>query len=110
WQQLLLAEAVTQNGIAEGSGVRDYVGAHWGGVVPFALVRPGEGEPYFRLENPPTALDDALVSAAVEIVRKTSELDIDDGAVMDISPAGYGNNPLGTNDGTGYAQNPVTGE
>src|SRR6185295_15203224 len=33
-----------------------------------------------------------------------------DGVTMDISPASYGNNPLGTNDGTGYPLNPVTGE
>ncbi len=110
WQQILLAESVTQNGIPEGSGVRDYVGAHWGHVTPFALQRSAEGEPYFRGRNPPTSLDDGLVAAAVQVLRKSSELDIDDGEVMDISPASYGNNTLGTDDGQGYPENPFTGE
>ena len=37
-------------------------------------------------------------------------LDPRDGVVADISPAALGDNPLGTNDGTGRALNPVTGE
>src|SRR5207248_5594195 len=41
--------------------------------------------------------------------RKSSALTPDDGAYLDISPAVRGNNPLGTNDGTGYAVNPITG-
>lgn len=110
WQQLLLSEAVTQNGISEGGGVRDYVGAHWGAVTPFALVRDVADEPYFTNGNPPIALDEELVDAAVQVIRKTSELDIENGVMMDISPASYGNNPLGTDEGTGYAQNPVTGQ
>lgn len=110
WQQILLAESVTQNGIAEGSGVRAYVGAQWGQVTPFALVRPGEDEPYYRGQNPPTSLDDELVAAAVQVLRKSSELDIEDGETMDISPGAYGNNTLGSDDGTGRPENPFTGE
>jgi hypothetical protein len=30
--------------------------------------------------------------------------------MLDISPASWGNNPLGTNDGHGYSMNPVTGQ
>jgi len=45
----------------------------------------------------------------VEVIRKTAELDADDGVMIDTSPGGLGNNPLGTNDGEGYATNPVTG-
>lgn len=110
WQRLLLEESVTQNGIPEGGGVQGYIGAHWKEVTPFALVRTQPEAPYFTGEDPPLDLDDEVVLAAVEVVRKTSELDIDDGVMMDISPAGYGNNTLGANDGTGYAENPVTGE
>ena len=32
-----------------------------------------------------------------------------DGATIDIRPGAHGNNPLGTNGGTGYSLNPVTG-
>lgn len=109
WQQLILAEAVTQNGIPEGSGVRAYVGPHWRDVTPFAMVRPAPGAPYFDLDAP-TVLDDDLVDATVEVIRKSAELDADDGVMIDISPGAYGNNPLGTNDGTGHPVNPVTGE
>lgn len=110
WQQLVLAEAVTQNGIAQGAGVRPYVGAHWGEVRPFALTRDDPDEPYFHGESPPITLDDELVDAAVEIVRRQAELDIADGVTIDISPSHLGNNPLGTNDGEGYSENPVTGK
>ncbi len=110
FQQLLLSEAVTQNGISEGSGVRDYVGSHWGAVTPFAMVRAEEDELYFAGENPPLTLDDDLRNAIADVLQRSSELDIADGEVWDISPGAYGNNTLGTNDGKGYALNPVTGK
>lgn len=109
WQRLVLAQAVTQNGIPQGAGAQDYVGPHWGAVTPFSLVRPAPNAPYLDIGEPPTALDDKLVDAAVDIVRRSSELDIDDGVLMDISPGAYGNNPLGTNDGKGHSLNPATG-
>jgi hypothetical protein len=110
WQRLVLAEAVTQNGIALGSGVQGYIGSHWGGVTPFSLERPAMGQPYLDIGQPPTALDDALVDAAVDVLHKTAELDTEDGVRWDISPGGYGDNPLGTNAGRGRAQNPVSGQ
>ncbi len=109
WQQIVLAQAVTQNGIPEGSGVRGYIGAHWGAVTPFSLVRSAQDKPYFDLNGPDT-LDANLVEATVEMIRKSAELDAEDGVMIDISPGAYGNNPLGTNDGTGHAMNPVTGQ
>lgn len=110
WQELVLSEAITQNGISLESGTQLYIGSHWGKVVPFALERPGAGQPYLDIGEPPTALNDDLVDAAVDVIRKTAELDIADQVRWDLSPGGYGNNPLGTNDGRGRAQNPVTGE
>lgn len=109
WQRLVLAEAVTQNGIAQGSGAQPYIGAHWRNVTPFALERSEPGAPYFAGDNPPTAFDDDLIDAVVEIIRKSAELDPSDGERWDISPAGYGNNPLGSDQGQGHAVNPVTG-
>lgn len=110
FQQLLLAEAVTQNGISEGSGVRDYVGAHWGGVIPFALQREDASTTYFEGADPPLELDERLVSEVVDVLKRTSELDIDDGTLIDISPASRGNNSLGQDDGEGHAINPVTSQ
>ena len=110
WQKLVLAQAVTQNGIPQAAGAQEYVGPHWGGVEPFALVRPGAGVPYLDIGKAPTALDADLVDAAVEIVRKSAQLDIDDGVTVDISPASFGHSALGTNDGHGYSTNPLTGE
>src|SRR5262245_41553117 len=43
------------------------------------------------------------------MLRDASYLTPDDGVRIDISPASWGNSPLGTNDGHGYAVNPVTG-
>src|SRR5262245_7516502 len=43
------------------------------------------------------------------MLRDASQLTPDDGVRIDISPASWGNNPLGTNDGHGYPVNPVTG-
>ena len=108
WQKLVLAEAVTQNGIPAGSGAQGYIGADWGDVVPFSLVRAAADQPYLDIGTAPTALDDQLVDAALEIIRKSAELDPSDGATMDISPGAYGNNPLGSNDGTGHPLNPTT--
>lgn len=110
FQQLLLAEAVTQNGISEGSGVRDYVGAHWGSVTPFALTRADEDQTYFIGENPPLSLNDDLRQAVEEVLQRSSELDIEDGVVWDISPGAYGQNTLGTDDGSGHTLNPATGK
>ncbi len=108
WQQILLAEAVTQNGISEGAGVRKYVGAHWREVQPFAMSRPEGESTYFQPDMVPDELNADLIDAAVEVLRKTAELDIEDGVEIDISPASYGNNSLGKNDGTGYSENPKT--
>ena len=110
WQQLILAEAVTQNGIPEGSGVRAYIGAHWGAVTPFAMTRPGPDQPYFAGAEPPLELNDYLLDAVMQVLRYTAWLDVDDETTGDISPAAIGNNTLGTNDGEGYERNPVTNE
>ena len=45
-----------------------------------------------------------------DCVRRSSEIDTTDATLIDISPGAFGNNPLGTNDGTGRSENPVTGE
>lgn len=109
FQQLELSEAVSQNGIAEGSGVREYVGAHWSEVTPFALERPKPGEAYLDLGTPPVRYDADLVAQVVGVLRAGAALDISDGQRIDISPAAYGNNPLASNEGAGHTENPATG-
>jgi hypothetical protein len=85
---------------------RAYLG--WGvffillGAIPLA-VDPGPpphlggvGDAQFRTE-------------VIALIRRSSELTPDDGVVLDISPGSFGNNSLGTNDGTGHSVNPATG-
>ncbi|MEO6034991.1 MAG: vanadium-dependent haloperoxidase, partial [Verrucomicrobiota bacterium] len=69
--------------------------------------------PWIDLAGPPPQLggagDAEFRANVVEMIRKSSLLTPDDGAVIDISPAAFGNNTLGENDGTGHFVNPVTG-
>ena len=109
WQPLALSHQVSQNGIPIPGNVQVYVAPQWGSVLSFAadlntLLPP----PPPRLHDPAT--DAGFKQAAVDLIRASSELTPDDGETMDISPATFGNNPLGTNDGTGYGTNPITGE
>jgi hypothetical protein len=110
WQRLVLAKAETQNGIPGDAGAQGYIGGHWGNVTPFSLVRPSRGQPYLDVGKPPTQLDDELVAQAVEMIRRSSWLDVEVDKPIDVSPASLGNNPLGTDDGFGYSENPVTHE
>ena len=109
WQPLALSHQISQNGIPIPGNVQVYVAPQWAGVLSFAanfdaLLPP----PPPRLGDPDT--DAAFKQSAVDVIRASSELTPDDGAVIDISPASLGNNPLGTNDGGGYRRNPATGQ
>ncbi|NNL48821.1 MAG: vanadium-dependent haloperoxidase, partial [Acidimicrobiia bacterium] len=64
--------------------------------------------------GPPPYLGDPESDAAyragvVEVIRHSSLLDPGSGDTLDIGPAAIGNNELGTNNGTGYDVNPITG-
>ena len=110
WQRLVLAKAETQNGIPANAGAQVYIGGHWGNVKPFALERAKPGQPYLNTGTPPSELDDDLVAAAVDVLRRTSQMDVLDDSLIDVSPGAMGNNPLGTNDGHGHPKNPTTGK
>jgi hypothetical protein len=56
-----------------------------------------------------TATHAEFKSNLVAVIRASSQLTTDDGVMEDISPASIGNNTLGSNDGQGYTNNPVTG-
>jgi len=118
WQPLALDFFIDQSGNVVIGGYPDFLGPHWGYVTPFALTSaqatPGKPGVYLDPGYPPYYLGphadpSEYKDVFVEVVIKSSELDPDQGPMIDISPASRGNNPVGTNDGTGYAQNPVTG-
>jgi hypothetical protein len=111
WQPLALARVVAQNGIPIPGSVQRYIGPHWGNVAGFALPPSSEGMAIDPGE-PPVLGDttDEYMQEAIEVIRLSSELDPSDGMVVDISPASLGDNSLGTNDGDGYDENPVTGQ
>lgn len=112
WQPLALATQIAQNGLPIASKVQTFIGSQWGHVRTFALPASTEGVPLDP--GPPPALGDprtdaAYKQAAVDVLRYSSLLDPADGVLVDAGPHGRGNNTLGTNDGSGYERNPVTG-
>ncbi len=112
WQPLALETAIAQNGQLLPFGPQHFVGQHWGHVRSFALPPSDIGVPVDP--GPPPNLGDPASDAefkaeAEEVIDFSSRLDPRDGVVIDISPASLGDNDLGTNDGQGYARNPVTG-
>jgi ASPIC and UnbV/FG-GAP-like repeat/Domain of unknown function (DUF6851) len=109
WQPLALDQSVAQNGLSVPGKVQTFIGAQWGQVRPFALPRAKKGPP-IKLGAPPigTPSDAGYKEAAVDVIRKSAALDPADDETVDIGLDALGNNPLGTNDGHGYAMNPVT--
>ncbi len=113
WQPLSLGVQLSQNGLPIPGSEQVYIGPHWGFVTPFALPDSPTGTPIDP--GPPPRLGDRATDAdykqaAVDVLRDSSMLDAADGVEIDVGPASYGNNTLGTNDGNGNARNPVTGE
>lgn len=113
WQPLQIQHMISQNGIELENGVQESIDPHWGHVAGFALPPTGgdgvpidPGDPPY-LHDPET--DQEYKDAAVEVVGYSSLLDPTFEVMIDVSPATLGDNPLGTNDGTGHAANPVTG-
>jgi hypothetical protein len=109
WQPINLSVAATQNGIILPAGVQAYVGAQWGGVRPFAMKRSSSAVPWHD-PGPVPQLGPAMKAWVVDVIEKTAALDPANPETLDISPGAYGHNSLGTNDGKGWAKNPVTGQ
>jgi len=118
WQPLAFDYAVSQNGIPIGALVQKFVGSQWGRVTPFALRKKPSDPPYLYYDpGPPFRLDpvhaettEEYRNEAVKLIRMSSQLTPNLEEYIDLSPGGYGNNPLGTDDGEGYVLNPVTGQ
>ena len=114
WQPLQLEHMISQNGIPVDNGVQQHVGSHWGHVKGFGIPDGGAAGVPFDPGSPPElgdpATDAEYKDQAIEVIRKSSQLETAAGAMIDISPASLGDNTLGTNDGHGRAVNPVTGQ
>ncbi|MEM7009051.1 MAG: vanadium-dependent haloperoxidase [Thermodesulfobacteriota bacterium] len=113
WQPLDITGRLTQNQQEVGD-IQVFLGPHWGYVKPFALVpRDNPDEDVFLDPGSPPYLggegDQLFKDAIVRVIRFSSQVDPDDGNLIDISPGAIGNNSLGTNNGTGYSVNPFTG-
>jgi len=113
WQPLALAEQVSQNGLSIPGQIQSFIGPHWGHVTSFALPASDQGTPIDP--GPPPLLGDAATDAAfkaeaVEIIRRSSDLDATNGVVVDIGPGAFGDNSLGANDGDGHELNPATAQ
>lgn len=114
WQPLALSTSVTQNGIPTPGGAQSFVGVQGLAITPFSLTRTDPLKPWIDIGPPsrlslpgnPSASDAGYKAAAMDVLRKSARLN--DQTVLDFSPATYGNNPIGTDDGTGHPFNPVT--
>ena len=121
WQPLALEFNVDQGGNPLPSGALPFLSPEWGQVTPFALspldltINSRRGFDYYVFHDPGpppehgTATDLAYKVGFEQVLEWSSLLDPADGVQLDISPAARGNNTLGTNDGSGHANNPATG-
>jgi hypothetical protein len=113
WQPLSLDKQIAQNGLPVPGKVQEFIGPHWGHVIPFALPRSESGVPIDPGQQPQLgdpATEPRLKADLVDMLEKGAAIDVTDGATVDTSPGGRGDNPLGTNDGDGHELNPLTGQ
>ncbi|MDB6073927.1 MAG: Alkaline phosphatase, partial [Verrucomicrobiaceae bacterium] len=117
WQPLDLVTSVTQNGIPTAGGPQTFVGVQSLATKPFSLTRSDATKPWIdpfggpsKLSSPgnPSATDAAYKANVMDVLNRSALLN--DNTVIDTSPGSIGNNPIGTDSGTGYATNPVTGQ
>ena len=141
WQQLTVAGAIDQSG-NEVPSTLDFLSPEWGNVVPFAmdsedltvLQRDGINWRVYHDPGTPPLLEEGLGEGLesewkwghILVSIWQSHHDIEDGVMIDISPASLGNNPAlpetfedfdqfynfydGGDQSQGYDINPYTGE
>ncbi len=115
WASTWLETQVDQAGNIIDGNVPAAIGPHWGYVTSFALREEHLDGPGLYLDpGAPPLLDterqQEYIDTFADVIVTSSRLDPDLGIMIDISPAVFGKNPLGSNDGQGYGKNPVTGE
>src|ERR1039458_273613 len=111
WQPLAITNAVSQNGLPLGP-IQKFVGAQWLGVRPFALGRTNSALPWIDPGPQPrcNGVGDAQFrNDLADVIQHSCALDPGNGVTINISPGAFGNNTLGSNDGTGHPVNPATG-
>lgn len=114
WQPLDLAFSITQNGIVLPPAPQKFIGVNARNTTPFAIVKPTSTTfpPSLDPGLPPQlgGVGDARFrDEVVEVIRFSGMMDPADGEMLNISPANQGNNPIGSDAGTGHAVNPHTG-
>ena len=121
WQPLALDFFIDQSGNPHPFGTPSFLSPEWGAVAPFALrdtsrkVYKRKGKKYvvYHDPGPPPLLggvgDEEYRAGFAQVVEWRRLLDPTDGRMSDIGRSARGNNPLGTNDGTGHTVNPSTG-
>ena len=120
WQPLHFnGNRIDQFGRVVLTSTQSNLSPYWGEVSPFALTAADRGANGVYLDQGPPpriggAGDSAFKANAVSMVRYSSQLDPNDGVMIDISPASRGNTfdaPFTESYAhAGYAANPVTGE
>jgi hypothetical protein len=115
WQPLALDFFIDQSGHPLPQSVQTFLGPHWGQLPPFAMTSDEIGPLHVYLNpGPPPHIggigDAEYKDMFADNARLQSVMTPLNGLTIDISPSAHGNNPLGTNDGTGHQDNPMTGE
>jgi len=114
WQPLELAERFTQNGQSQGPGVQAFIGSQWGSVTSFALPEPDDRGITIDPGPPPllgSETEGVFIAGAMQVIEHSNTLGGDDGdRLVDIPPGVRGNKIVGANGGSGWPENPATGE
>ena len=120
WQQLhFLGQRLDQFGTPIAESTQKHLSPYWGDVAPFALTAADRSANGVYLDQglPPgigRPDEDKFKQDAMLLIRLSSQLDPNDGEMIDISPATRGNTPdalfTESYDQVGYAVNPYTGQ
>lgn len=120
WQPLqFLGGRIDQFGRPINESTQSHLSPYWGDVTPFAMTAADRSPSgIYHDQGPPPGFAAATLAEhqveALELIRLSAQLDPNDGAMIDISPASRGNTPhaLFTESYAqeGHALNPHTGQ
>lgn len=120
WQPLhFLGNRIDQFGRPINEATQKHLTPYWGQVTPFSLTaadRSANG--VYHDQGLPPGLnrpsENQFKQDALDLIRLSAQLDPNDGAMIDISPATRGNTPnapfTSSYDQVGYTVNPYTGQ
>lgn len=107
WQPLSIEGRTTQTGVLQ-PDIQEILGGGWGNVSGFSL--DSYADVASLVPEPPAFGSREFNEAIVEVLDASRRLQLSDSRIIDVSPVALGNNPLGTQEGTGYQRNPTTGQ